>query len=187
MGQTRSYKTLTPHLPAGSLLSLPVLTSVLGCVFIQAVFQVFGFFFVRRFSFYTPPVINIDDPNEGTESYENTTIFYVSLFQNLLVCVAFSISKPFRQPLYTNLAFTVCLIVLMIFSTYVVLSDDKWVLNLYSLMTDVTMTFRLYIILVIVINSILTYFFEKIVIWYVSLWWKARKDRIKHRRQMAEL
>jgi cation-transporting ATPase 13A3/4/5 len=38
MGQTEAYKTLTPHLPAGSLLSLPVLTSVLGSVVIQ-----FGF------------------------------------------------------------------------------------------------------------------------------------------------
>lgn len=30
MGQTESYKSLTPHLPAGSLLSMPVLTSVIG-------------------------------------------------------------------------------------------------------------------------------------------------------------
>ena len=34
MGQTEAYKTLTPHLPAASLLSLPVLTSVLGSVVI---------------------------------------------------------------------------------------------------------------------------------------------------------
>lgn len=38
MGQTESYKTLTPHLPSGSLLSLPVLTSVIGSAFIQAGF-----------------------------------------------------------------------------------------------------------------------------------------------------
>jgi len=38
MGQTEAYKTLTPHLPAGSLLSIPVLTSVIGSVVIQAGF-----------------------------------------------------------------------------------------------------------------------------------------------------
>ena len=32
MGQTEAYQTLTPHLPAGSLLSLPVLTSVIGSI-----------------------------------------------------------------------------------------------------------------------------------------------------------
>jgi len=38
MGQTEAYKSLTPHLPAGSLLSLPVLSSVLGSVIIQGSF-----------------------------------------------------------------------------------------------------------------------------------------------------
>ena len=34
MGGTAPYTALTPHLPAGSLLSFPVLTSVLGSVLI---------------------------------------------------------------------------------------------------------------------------------------------------------
>ena len=38
MGQTEAYKSLTPHLPTGSLLSVPVLTSVLGSAAIQAGF-----------------------------------------------------------------------------------------------------------------------------------------------------
>ena len=38
MGQTESYKTLTPHLPSGSLLSIPVLTSVIGSAIIQGGF-----------------------------------------------------------------------------------------------------------------------------------------------------
>lgn len=38
MGQTAPYKHLTPHLPSGSLISLPVLTSVLGSVVVQGAF-----------------------------------------------------------------------------------------------------------------------------------------------------
>ncbi len=34
MSYTEPFSTLTPHLPAGSLLSLPVLTSVIGSVII---------------------------------------------------------------------------------------------------------------------------------------------------------
>ena len=30
MGQTSAYNYLTPHLPSGSLISIPVLTSVMG-------------------------------------------------------------------------------------------------------------------------------------------------------------
>jgi cation-transporting P-type ATPase 13A2 len=96
MGQTEAYKSLTPHLPSGSLLSLPVLTSVLGCVVIQFGVQVFMFFFVRKWSFYHEIVINPEDENDNTLSYENTAIVFVSNFQYLIVCMVFSISKPFR-------------------------------------------------------------------------------------------
>jgi cation-transporting ATPase 13A3/4/5 len=66
MGQTEAYKTLTPHLPAGSLLSLPVLTSVLGSVVIQFGFQVFIFLYVRTWPFYKPIDINPEDQNKNT-------------------------------------------------------------------------------------------------------------------------
>jgi len=36
-------------------------------------------------------------------------------FQLLVTCIAFSISKPFRKPLYTNPWFTVCILILGIY------------------------------------------------------------------------
>lgn len=35
MGQTEPYRSLTPHLPSGALISFPVLTSVFGSILIQ--------------------------------------------------------------------------------------------------------------------------------------------------------
>jgi cation-transporting ATPase 13A3/4/5 len=61
MGQTEAYKSLTPHLPAGSLLSLPVLTSVIGSFVIQFFFQAFAFKYVKYWDFYKPIHINPDD------------------------------------------------------------------------------------------------------------------------------
>lgn len=177
MGRTEAYRNLTPHLPSGSLLSLPVLTSVLGSVVIQAIFQIFTFFFVTWFDFYRPHEVDPNSEDQQVKAFENTSLFYVSIYQYLMVCVVYSISKPFRQPLYTNLYFTLSLIILLAFGTYIVLTDDSWVINLFELESTTTMTFRLYLLIIVVVNSIVTYLFEKIAVWYISVWWRARKER----------
>ena len=79
MGSTHSYRTLTPHLPASSLLSLPVLTSVLGSVCIQMAAQGFAFWFVTQWQFYKP-IEPTEDPTENYLCYENTSLFIVSSF-----------------------------------------------------------------------------------------------------------
>ena len=42
----------------------------------------------------------LDDHN--IQNYENTTLFYISSFQYLIVAIVFSKGKPFRQPSYKN-------------------------------------------------------------------------------------
>lgn len=41
-----------------------------------------------------------DDHN--IQNFENTSIFYISCFQYLIVAIVFSKGKPFRQPSYKN-------------------------------------------------------------------------------------
>jgi len=93
--------------------------------------------------------------------------------------MAFSISKPFRQPIYTNLWFTLSLLILGVFSIYITLANNEWIESVFEIKESITMEFRLTLLLIAFINGILTYFYEKIVIWYVSLWWKNRKERIR--------
>ena len=99
----------------------------------------------------------------------------------------FSISKPFRQPIYTNLWFTFTLILLTVFSGYVILSNEEWVTSLMVFEPDVSTTFRLWIVLIIVVNAIASYGYEKIAVWYISQWWKRRKDRLKQARMQRDI
>jgi cation-transporting ATPase 13A2 len=175
MGQTESYKTLTPHLRAGSLLSLPVLTSVIGSVLIQAGFQVFIFFYVRTWKEFYKPFEPKDEDDKMC--YENTSVVFISNFQYLITCMVFSISKPFRQPIYTNLWFTLSLVLLFAMNLYSVMSSDPFITSLLDYEQDVSFNFRIQCLLLIVVNSLLTYGYERVVVWYVSLWEGRRQER----------
>uniref|UniRef100_A0A672FZT2 ATPase 13A3 n=1 Tax=Salarias fasciatus TaxID=181472 RepID=A0A672FZT2_SALFA len=48
-------------------------------------------------------------------NFENTSLFYVSSFQYLIVAIVFSKGKPFRQPSYKNWPFVVCTVGLYAF------------------------------------------------------------------------
>ena len=129
----------------------------------------------------------MDDPDGSTNSFENTSLVFVSLFQYLVICMVFSISKPFRQPIYTNLWFSLFLVILLVLSGYVVLSSDTWVISLFVLEDTITMKFRLAIVGVIGVNSIVSYIYERVVVWYVSQWWKNKNDRLKDKKLQMDI
>ena len=39
-----------------------------------------------------------------------------------------------------------------------------------------TTHFKLWIGIIVIVNFVITYLMEKVVIWYVSVWWKRRTD-----------
>jgi cation-transporting ATPase 13A3/4/5 len=165
-------------LPSGALISVPVLSSVIGSIAIQLAFQVFMFYNVTWWEFYTPPgPVDPDDADDNTAGYQNTSVFLISLYQYVVVCVAFSISKPFRQPLYTNLWFTASLILLTVFNIYITVANEDWIYSTFQVMQGISLEFRLFVLLMAVVNGAITFFYEKIAIWYISIWWKNRKEK----------
>ena len=86
-------------------------------------------------------------------------------FQYLFVCLVFSISKPFRQPLYTNLWFTVSLLVLLAMNTYQVVSDDSFITSLLDLEASVDTRFRLWTLVIVGVNALVTYLYERVIVW----------------------
>lgn len=146
------------------------------------------FFYVRWWSFYQPPPpIDPDSGDANTDGYENSSVFLISLYQYVVVCVAFSISKPFRQPLYTNLPFVASLVVLSVFNLYITIASDSWIFSAFSVETDLNIEFRLSLICIAFVNGVLTFFFEKIAVWYISIWWKNKKERRREREYQKEI
>uniref|UniRef100_A0A7N8Y9K0 Polyamine-transporting ATPase 13A3 n=1 Tax=Mastacembelus armatus TaxID=205130 RepID=A0A7N8Y9K0_9TELE len=133
MSLNPAWKELVCYRPPCSLISAPLLFSVLTQILTCMVFQVLAFLLVQQQSWYetwTPQsdACNVSRPNlshslnvttphdpKNIRNYENTTIFYISCFQYLAVAIVFSKGKPFRQPSYKNWLFMLSCIGLYIF------------------------------------------------------------------------
>lgn len=77
--------------------------------------------------------------------------------------------------------------ILFVFSAYITLASDTWIEDIFELKEDISMEFRLSLIVVAFINSLCTYFYEKIAIWYISLWWKNKKEKKRLEIQKQEM
>ncbi|KPP76847.1 putative cation-transporting ATPase 13A3 [Scleropages formosus] len=122
MSLNPAWKQLVAQHPPSGLISGPLLLSVLTQILVSLGFQVLCFLSVQHQSWYekwTPasdacnttglkilPTHNAtaghNHSSKNIMNYENTSLFYVSCFQYLVVAIVFSKGKPFRQPSYKN-------------------------------------------------------------------------------------
>lgn len=176
MGITGPYRKLTKHMPTGSLVSVAVLTSVLGSVVIQLSFDLVIYHWMTKEPWYKPYIFSKTD----VVSFEATVLFLFTSIQYLVTSIAFSISKPFRDPLYKNPYFTVCLIILTLYSYYIILIPDKGSMSVFALKGGMSFEFKSWMAIVATINAVFTYLYEKVIAWSVAVWWKNRRERKKN-------
>uniref|UniRef100_A0A8D0B4R9 Polyamine-transporting ATPase 13A3 n=1 Tax=Sander lucioperca TaxID=283035 RepID=A0A8D0B4R9_SANLU len=142
-----AWKELVSRRPPSGLISGPLLFSVLTQILICLGFQTITFLWVRQQSWYTvwTPLtdacvlsshVNVSDHNDtevddhNIQNYENTSLFYVSSFQYLVVAVVFSKGKPFRQPSYKNCKKHVSVVSLSL-SVQIVCVPFEWRVKLF--------------------------------------------------------
>lgn len=114
IAMSRPQPNLTADLPTESLFYMPILMSVIIMAAIQFAFQTYVFVTLPNHKqFYGTPynVGYADLKNDEWISYEDTALFFLGNFQYLAACVAFSVSKPYRMPIYDNLLLLISLIV----------------------------------------------------------------------------
>uniref|UniRef100_A0A8C9SXN0 Polyamine-transporting ATPase 13A3 n=1 Tax=Scleropages formosus TaxID=113540 RepID=A0A8C9SXN0_SCLFO len=113
MSLNPAWKELVAQRPPSGLISGPLLFSVLTQILICLAFQTFSFLWVKRQSCKNTTYLHCvicfsevynetEDDDHNIRNYENTTLFFISSFQYLIVAIVFSKGKPFRQPTYSN-------------------------------------------------------------------------------------
>uniref|UniRef100_A0A8C5SXZ0 Polyamine-transporting ATPase 13A3 n=1 Tax=Laticauda laticaudata TaxID=8630 RepID=A0A8C5SXZ0_LATLA len=130
MSLNPAWKELVAQRPPSGLISGALLCSVLSQILICLGFQVLGFLWVKQQPWYKPwspfsdacnfsAAANASQPGNvshhdehNIQNYENTTLFFISTFQYLIVAVVFSKGRPFRQPCYRNYLFVASVVTL---------------------------------------------------------------------------
>uniref|UniRef100_A0A671S2V1 Probable cation-transporting ATPase 13A3 n=1 Tax=Sinocyclocheilus anshuiensis TaxID=1608454 RepID=A0A671S2V1_9TELE len=108
MSLNSAWKELVAQRPPSGLVSGPLLFSVLTQVLICLGFQIMAFLLIQNLDWYSKIMNDV-----------NTTLFFVSSFQYLIVAIVFSKGKPFRQPSYKNWPFVLSALILIVFLFFI--------------------------------------------------------------------
>ncbi|XP_077463152.1 polyamine-transporting ATPase 13A3 isoform X2 [Stigmatopora argus] len=169
MSLNPAWKELVSQPPPSGLISAPLLFSVLTQILICFGFQILAFIWVQYQPWYTVwtplsdacnvssqkniSVLNdtkVDDHN--IQNYQNTSLFYVSCFQYLIVAVVFSKGKPFRQPSYKNWPFVATTVILYIFLLTNMFYPAE-AIDEFLQIVCIPLDWRLKLLLIIVVNA----------------------------------
>ncbi|KAI1315498.1 hypothetical protein EDD11_000731 [Mortierella claussenii] len=187
MGRTEAYPVLSPKRPTANLVSKKVLTSLIGQILIQSLFQGLLFLIVRYQPWYTPPKYNSDEKN--IEMYENTVLFLLSCFQYLLVAIVFSVGPPYRKPMSSNRPFVFITVFLVLTSSVMVLVPTHWLSDLMQLV-HIPFSFRAGIVIMAGLNLAMSlvceYYVFPIITRWIGEWLNARKSRREARLQQQQ-
>ncbi|GFS05911.1 cation-transporting ATPase [Elysia marginata] len=193
VGNTAAYDRLVKKKPPGSLVKSSNLVSIMSQVFLVGAFQVASFFYLRSQGFYVPAgshknMTDLDfnstllggtNPSDDAESrtWESTIIFLVSSFMYIAVAYTFSTGPPFRKPIYTNVLYSVTLVLLFAFSTFLLLSPVHALIELLDMMPLQHTPFRFRLVLSMAVGC---FILSCVVEWIVmeSGWLKCLYKRI---------
>uniref|UniRef100_A0A3B4U992 Polyamine-transporting ATPase 13A3 n=1 Tax=Seriola dumerili TaxID=41447 RepID=A0A3B4U992_SERDU len=177
MSLNPAWKELVWRRPPSSLISGPLLCSVLTQILTCLVFQVLAFLLVRQQSWYeiwTPQSDacnisssslshsqNVTTPHDhkNIRNYENTTLFYVSSFQYLAVAIIFSKGKPFRQPSYKNWPFMLSCIALYMFLLFILLHPVPAIDSFLEIVC-VPHDWRITLVVIVIVNAAVSFMLE---------------------------
>ncbi|XP_060054476.1 polyamine-transporting ATPase 13A3 isoform X4 [Erinaceus europaeus] len=185
MSLNPAWKELVAQRPPSGLISGALLFSVLSQIVICIGFQSFGFFWVKQQPWYevwhphsdacnttgslywnSSYLYNETELDErNIQNYENTTVFFISCFQYLIVAIAFSKGKPFRQPCYKNYFFVVSVIILYVFTLFIMLYPVASVDQVLQIVC-VPYQWRITMLIIILVNALVAIMVEESLNWW---------------------
>lgn len=108
----------------------------------------------------------------------NTAMYLFTCMQYLTCCLCFSISKPFRKPIYTNPLFLISVAIMGVYQTYMLLFANDTNKDLFHLV-DIPESYRTKLFSLFILNTVVSYTFEKYLIGWYSSYYTQRQEKMK--------
>ncbi|KXS17261.1 hypothetical protein M427DRAFT_133689 [Gonapodya prolifera JEL478] len=169
MAWTEAASSIHSVAPTASLISAPVLLSMLGQSFIFTMFQMAAFFWVRQQPFYTPPgfdsdtlLIPLEEDDEDDVpivGFENSVLFLLTCFQYIFAALMFSVGPPYRRSMFNNVPFVLTVCLLFLINAYLVIHPHTSVREFFEL-EDLPLEAKLFVCVLVVLNLAVSYVAE---------------------------
>ncbi|XP_056398088.1 polyamine-transporting ATPase 13A2 isoform X2 [Hyla sarda] len=159
MGRTGPAGELGLTRPLGTLISIPVLGSLIVQTGMILLVQLLCYFLTESQPWFVP-VNSTSSLPQNLPNYSNTAIFCLSGFQYLILCVVVSKGYPFRKPLYTNILFLVSLILLLAMMLWITIYPLKFILSLLNLKDISDYNFKFVLLGMVAVNFIAAFIVE---------------------------
>lgn len=165
MGYTGPSLELVVQKPLGNLLGAINLLSVLSQIFLVTLFQVIAYFYLLKQPWFEPNKPTESGKEDNVVSWETATIFYVSSFQYLTLCVTYSPGQPFRKSMFTNVWLTISLFTMTATTLLMLLCPWSWLMDLMQIKHDSNsyLMFRIALLLIAATHFVISLSTEHII------------------------
>jgi cation-transporting ATPase 13A3/4/5 len=180
MSYNSAYRTLSVTTPGDSLLSLPIMMSVIGNGLLAFGSQLLGWGLANEESWYVK--CDIDDPatEEGELCHEVGIVWLVANFNYLATVILFYVARPYRTAPYTNPFFSIWFLWMIAVSACLMLDPPGWVRDLIPIV-DLDRDYKGKLFGVTMAYVAAAFLYEKGVMWVVE--WLYNRRKVKNRRE----
>uniref|UniRef100_A0A671RNC8 Probable cation-transporting ATPase 13A2 n=1 Tax=Sinocyclocheilus anshuiensis TaxID=1608454 RepID=A0A671RNC8_9TELE len=162
MGRGGPSDELHPQRPAASLLSLPVLSSLLLHTVLLILAQVSGLLITVSQDWYVPLNSTVTGA-ANLPNMEDTSIFALSGFQYIIMSIVITKGYPYKKPLYYNFLFVGALLVFFALMSWLVLFRHNIIHQLLQLYDINDMNYKLLLVAVAALNFFISYMLEILI------------------------
>jgi cation-transporting ATPase 13A3/4/5 len=181
MALSGTADVLTRLKPAGRLMSLNILLSVIGQVAIIMLFQIIPYFIFQANNDTLEAWVCHDQWHTLDACVQNTFLYLISIYQLSFVALAFLVGRPFRKSFYYNKWFTCYFVFYNFFNVIMNFNPFGW-----SFITNQTYaaespkfteTWRWTVFYIAMANGFVTLVWERVIVKYTTIFWKNYKER----------
>ncbi|CAG9324970.1 ATP13A2 [Blepharisma stoltei] len=171
MTYTKACNRLSKKQPISALISVSVLSSVIGQILLETATQAAVYLIASWMPFFEKSDYERgEDLNEFYYSYPNTVIFLTCWMQMEMIALVFNVGGLWKKPFYTNFLFTGIFIFLVAATTYSIVYPADWVRDVLNL-KDIPEYFRLILLGICAIYAILAYILELALVPWIEIAW----------------
>ncbi|XP_027026323.2 cation-transporting ATPase 13A2 isoform X1 [Tachysurus fulvidraco] len=186
MGRGGPSDKLHPKRPPASLLTLPVLSSLLLHTLLLILCQVAALFITKSQEWYIPLNSTVVGA-ENLPNMENTSVFTLSGFQYIIMCIVVTKGYPYKKQLYKNVVFLFVLLVLFAATILLVLVPDNFIHKVMQLYNINDMNYKLLLLALAALNFFTCYLLEVLIDTFVPNCLRTLRGKRESKKQYKRL